>query len=281
MKKTLLSLAVAALSVGAMAQTYHEVLAHDYDGTTPCSMAAGWNAATNNASAGGEVNPVSFNAADGTLDFAVNSVSTNHGPYYQGITVYKEIGDVCKTDSFVSADYFEISMKASTTMDVVFFIQEGISPSWNYAGFSESHIETTLTTDYQVFQFDISATNLPGGSTIDLDNIGMFAIGLSDHNGSYTTGLSNEKIQIDYLKFSKNVTGIFNSATEASFEVFPNPANGDVVNFSSELNNVIVMNSLGSVVFETASAKEMNISSFENGMYILKSDEGSTKLVVE
>ena len=83
--------------------------------------------------------------------------------------------------------------------------------------------------------------------------------------------------------FHMSRVGIFDFSTNAnaSFEVFPNPANGDVVNFSKELNNVIVMNSLGTVVFEAASANDLNITSFENGMYILKSDEGSTKLIVE
>ena len=102
---------------------------------------------------------------------------------------------------------------------------------------------------------------------------------------AYNVGLAGT-FHIDWMKIgntkSELPVGLY-SAPKAttSFEVFPNPANGDVVNFSKELFNVIVMNSLGSVVFEAASAKELNIVSFESGMYILKSDEGSTKLIVE
>lgn len=112
---------------------------------------------------------------------------------------------------------------------------------------------------------------------------GLFGLDLYFRlEGDNTTALPASTFLVSSIVIGDaDVTGIFNAFETASFEIFPNPANGDVVNFSSELNNIIVMNSLGSVVFETASAKELNISSFENGMYILKSDEGSTKLVVE
>lgn len=77
-----------------------------------------------------------------------------------------------------------------------------------------------------------------------------------------------------------NVIGLGNKATVASFTIFPNPSNG-IVNFSKEVSNVVVYDATGNVVITEATATSLTTSSLEAGIYMVNTDQGSTKFIVE
>ena len=77
------------------------------------------------------------------------------------------------------------------------------------------------------------------------------------------------------------ITDIQKDQNKSSFEIFPNPIQGDELNFSKELNNIRVTNTTGIVVLEVTKASKINISALEQGVYIIKANEGTSKLVIE
>jgi hypothetical protein len=85
--------------------------------------------------------------------------------------------------------------------------------------------------------------------------------------------------------FTPIVTGVEQQGNNASYSVYPNPSNGTFsVSSTSELGNVSVYNSLGTMVYQNAtSAKQLNIElpSKEAGIYFVKVGNKMTKLIKE
>ncbi|MCX6182579.1 MAG: T9SS type A sorting domain-containing protein [Bacteroidetes bacterium] len=63
--------------------------------------------------------------------------------------------------------------------------------------------------------------------------------------------------------------------------VYPNPANADVVNFSQQLTNVNLYNTVGQLVLTNNATSKLDISTLSSGIYLLTSNEGVNKLIVE
>ena len=76
-------------------------------------------------------------------------------------------------------------------------------------------------------------------------------------------------------------TGVENVNLEEPFMVFPNPVSGDVVNFNSVID-AVVLNAAGQVVLSVRNTKTINVSALTNGIYFLRRADGETiKLIVE
>jgi len=74
-------------------------------------------------------------------------------------------------------------------------------------------------------------------------------------------------------------TGI-NTGLAASVTYYPNPAQTGSIVFSKQLHNVQVANLQGNVVFAADVMKEVTVSEWAAGLYVIKSDEGIYKLEV-
>lgn len=93
--------------------------------------------------------------------------------------------------------------------------------------------------------------------------------------------LIDANVLINHLTVgSACVNSVFGSAEKASFQLFPNPAS-DRVNFSKEVNNIVVFDATGNIVLEQESATSLNTSNLESGLYMISTDQGSSKLIVE
>jgi hypothetical protein len=94
--------------------------------------------------------------------------------------------------------------------------------------------------------------------------------------------ITNYPISITNFKMgNQNLVGLKGSVVEtATFTAYPNPAT-DKVSFGKELTNVSVLDATGNVVETLDSAKEINTSSYSAGMYLIKADQGTVKVVVE
>ncbi len=85
--------------------------------------------------------------------------------------------------------------------------------------------------------------------------------------------LSSNEAKITPVGFADDVV-----ALKAS--IYPNPATS-TLNFSEELEGVVIYNSNGTVMFSAAKAKNVNVAEFNKGIYFLQTSKGSKSFVVE
>ena len=85
--------------------------------------------------------------------------------------------------------------------------------------------------------------------------------------------LASNEAKITPVGFADDVV-----ALKAS--IYPNPATS-TLNFSEELEGVVIYNSNGTVMFSAAKAKNVNVAEFNKGIYFLQTSKGSKSFVVE
>jgi hypothetical protein len=103
--------------------------------------------------------------------------------------------------------------------------------------------------------------------------------------GENTSGTGPYSSPAGSFKVDAVVTGSFDENMSSTFSIYPNPSNGTFsVSTTSELGNVSVFNSLGTMVYQnTTSSKQLNIElpSKEAGIYFVKVGNKMTKLIKE
>jgi hypothetical protein len=290
MKKLLLSVtAIFALTFSVSAQNLN-THTEDFDSTAaealPCftKWAEGF---TFPYFAGNDFTAASFNGTEKTmeLDLTTNTDPSLHGPMYYQLSggnsadctpgVGKGLVDV------TTENKFSIRMKSTVPVQVIVFIQEENTPSWNYSKFSNSNITANVTTEYQVFELtSILDSNQEKTSKIDLSQIGAVIFELGKTDGTDYDVVSGAKVSIDYIKFGAAVVGVEDVEVSAA-NVYPNPA-GDVVNIAlgSVTGATVELSDItGKVVAAAANASgnvAFNTVGVPAGLYVVsvKSDEG-------
>ena len=85
--------------------------------------------------------------------------------------------------------------------------------------------------------------------------------------------------------YSNITTGIQPNSVSPTIGVYPNPSTGLITIFSNDaLGNIIICNSVGTIVFQTNSSavqQNIDISNNESGLYLVKVGNQTTKLVKE
>ncbi len=74
--------------------------------------------------------------------------------------------------------------------------------------------------------------------------------------------------------------GFADDIVKLKANIYPNPATS-TLNFSEELEGVVIYNSKGTVMFSAAKAKNVNVAEFNKGIYFLQTSKGSKSFVVE
>jgi|TARA_B110000261_G_C13027765_1_gene334922 hypothetical protein len=255
MKKILLSLAVIT-ALGANAQNPTN-LVEEMDGVTPCFLGYEDVGAFQGA-AGNDFTTMSYNATDGVLEIAATTHESSHGPLYYTLSGGDELecspgegkADVSGANSKVV-----LRIKSDQDVSVNLYIQEGNSPSWNYAKFSETNLTMDLTSQYQVFEL----TNLSSTSTagvvdgVDLTSIGAVVFELGSTDGDYDQ-VSGATISVDYIRLVSSVS--VNEAVVNSLNVYPNPATDQLnVVFDATSTSTVELTDLTGKVVSTQSAK--------------------------
>ncbi len=277
MKKTLLSLGMAALSFGAFSQSSGATgVDVQFDGTTPCQLANAPAGTINVGAAGGDFTAAAYNATDGTADFTVNTNTQDpaiHGPYYWNMSNADSDGTCDAANTKATFDIsanptFKVRIRATEDMPVTIFIQEGINPSYSYSKFSANALQMDLTTDWQEFTIDAVADTNALGDPVDLTQIGMIAIGFTDPGaGNAWPSVTDGVVQIDYYQLGDQVSTSLSAQAEAvNFTAYPNPATS-TINFSSDVKGTIELaNALGSVVTSTEGTS-LNVAELPAGVY--------------
>jgi hypothetical protein len=63
--------------------------------------------------------------------------------------------------------------------------------------------------------------------------------------------------------------------------VYPNPSNGQELNFNSTLHNISIVDQLGNIVYSSKEANNIQLNAAVKGIYFLKADEGIEKIIIK
>lgn len=95
------------------------------------------------------------------------------------------------------------------------------------------------------------------------------------------------EVSINWVKIGEASpsTNIFSKKEESTFNIYPNPTQGGVVQLSDEdgsaLTNVSVFDAQGNMVKSADRMESLNTDGFHSGFYIIKSDQGRQRLIVK
>ncbi len=162
----------------------------------------------------------------------------------------------------------------------------------------DDDFDTDAGPDVQIF---LSNSNVAGTGVLieDIGNEAGVNGGINHFSGTITfdTPVNTTISQYKYIGFHcvrynvswaigefgdevSLITSLADTDVTASFQAFPNPATNQV-QFSEELSNVSVYNLSGVLLESLNNANQIDVSTYENGIYFLNSDKGRIKMVVE
>lgn len=266
----------------------------DFDGNTPCFLS--WNPIGNfQGSDGHDITNMSYdpNVSDGVMLMDVKTNPTNHGPLFYKLST--ETQSSCNAgqgliDLDAGLPLMVIKAKASHPMQVVAYVQEGNTPSYDYSKISASALEMNLTTEFNYFCIQtIDTFPLTGSTKVDLSQIGAVAFFLGKTDGVNYDQVDGE-ITIDYIHLGKSYdTHLCNSTsveevTLSPVKIYPNPNSGSV---SVELNSLAktqiqVSDISGAVVSEFVTTGKPRFEfnhTLKSGVYFLQTINSNGKSV--
>jgi hypothetical protein len=178
-----------------------------------------------------------------------------------------------RPDSIVG--YYKSNLLSGDSAMIQVLLGNSPSTSTNQTGFCFGYITQNAST-YTRFSFPII---YDPAITIAPDTL-FLAIGLGSQNFNLAS-----TITVDDIQFVYNVTGV-DEIAQATFNVFPNPANNLLIIESTIEDNISIYNAVGQIVQTVqiipAVKAEVNCSQLEVGIYFLKGKNGySEKLVVK
>ncbi len=103
-----------------------------------------------------------------------------------------------------------------------------------------------------------------------------------ESNGWQPVAMSGATVTLNYLKVGAvGGVGVNELNTNNSITIYPNPSQASVVSFSQQLSNVNLYNTVGQLMLSSNTTMKLDISSLSTGIYMLTSNEGRSKLIVE
>jgi hypothetical protein len=124
----------------------------------------------------------------------------------------------------------------------------------------------TSTFDFtQVIGLDLSFVN---ASQPETNNWGPEAI-------------TDVNVSVNSVKLGAGTTKTASTLAASVFSMYPNPTNGGVVNFSTQLETVQVYNSLGQLLVAGSNTSSIDTSTLPTGVYFVTTNLGTKKLFVK
>jgi hypothetical protein len=94
--------------------------------------------------------------------------------------------------------------------------------------------------------------------------------------------ITDATVTLNYFKLGAvGGVGINDINGNSLVSIYPNPSNAGLVNFSEQLTNVNLYNTVGQLMLSANTAKKLDISTLSAGIYMLTSTQGMSKLIVE
>lgn len=253
------------------------------------------------------------NAATNSIDYTITQNQGYYEPFlmvfgsYAEGTTKKEFTIDLSSDANVSFDVtnggdkaikFTVQLQDINNKSLV-YLPSVVGEADEYKhniGFSQGETAPLAAGATKTFAFDFATAitgcqpgNVVGGegscgTAFDLSKVKAITFtAVNDLNTPAYAPLTiaDYKMSIKNFKMGNQATvGISKKSNVASFAVYPNPVSGTAT-FSEELTNVTVYDFTGNVVATEASASSLNTTDLQAGMYMISSDQGTTKIVVE
>ena len=140
---------------------------------------------------------------------------------------------------------------------------------------------TSTSTDAEVltWTFPAGASSLTSSvvaPVVSLKSTGTKSICLKADN---TTCKTTKTICKDV---TVTIVGLLeNQELSATFVAYPNPVMGGKIEFSKTINNVVIIDALGTEISSGSQMTKLDVSSYNAGIYFIKSDEGTVRVVVK
>ncbi|MBC7391135.1 MAG: T9SS type A sorting domain-containing protein [Opitutaceae bacterium] len=198
-----------------------------------------------------------------------------------------------KPNTVVTEAYKEqisFTLDAGASVDTVLDFNESRYPSYTpyYPEYKKDDCNRSLS----------STTNVPNPTKIrNFDYTKLYAVTFTVVNEKvlypYPGGedgykpdvLNNASFQISKFRVGiQNALGLNDddqSSNTKVLSVYPNPVNNGILNLSAIAQNIKVLDVLGNVMMTSSSAKELNVSSLNKGVYTLQCSKGTSRFVVE
>ena len=77
------------------------------------------------------------------------------------------------------------------------------------------------------------------------------------------------------------VTGVTQTLADNVLNVYPNPCTSDFIKFTSVVNNIEIYNVRGELILNTTQADKLSVSQLKAGLYHIKTNQGSAKLMIQ
>lgn len=139
-------------------------------------------------------------------------------------------------------------------------------------------------TDPQNVKF-MDYKNSRSTSTFDGDNGAESLIFISATNGpnaNHYLVVANEisgTLSIYEVVDNNQPTSVNDKAGGSTFNIFPNPSNGDIVYFN-RMASVEIYDITGKMVHSAANAQSIDVSGYESGMYFVRTTDGAVKQMI-
>lgn len=238
-------------------------------GVTPCSLTS-WSFNTDNDSEGWTKNAqISGTVSGGTYNLAVSGGDPN-------ISSIPDLGISATEYPFV-----RVRMKSSNVGDMELFWGRDDAKTFR-AGFKSVQSISNTQGEFVDYVFDM--TGVPEWKDViyrlRLDpqpgsgqNVAIDEIFLEKEDKRDCLGIWEGTATIDDC-----VTSTIEKET-IQFNIYPNPSHSGTLNFSKEL--VWSLNTLDGKQILSGKSKSIDVSNLKNGIYLLKTDHGIRKIVIE
>ncbi|MFT6715453.1 MAG: hypothetical protein ACJA0Q_000080 [Saprospiraceae bacterium] len=100
-------------------------------------------------------------------------------------------------------------------------------------------------------------------------------------NGWEPEAISDVSVSVNSVKIGLGSAASTSSVSIDDFSMYPNPSNGQTVNFSTQLETVQVYNSLGQLLLSEVNVSSIDVSTLTTGVYVVKTNLETKKLFVK
>lgn len=193
-----------------------------------------------------------------------------------GVTKLNNFGELEWKKSFGGDGFFDVPRSLQLTPDGGFIIAGVTNSNWSgnvgpSNGAQDMWVIKLSGNGTLQWQKCLGGTTYDGANEIQVtsDN-GYIIAGFSQSNNGNVTGNHGGtdfwivKLMPDAILETKDISSHTNVV-----HFYPNPAK-DKISFNQSITNVVLYSIIGTTIFETNNIKELNISHFKRGNYILK-----------
>ena len=229
---------------------------------------------------------IPFGDEEGSTDIIYNSFTNNSSVYvaksssaenWAGVTVSNESGlenniPVTSSNSKMYVHTY-VTGSSNTGIPVRLKIENKNDPTQSV----ETEAYTTVVDAYEVLEFDFN--NEATGTAALNDSYPFNMASLFFNFGS--AGDNQTVYYFDNISFGSPISLGLDSVSNESFKLYPNPVEDHLYIQSSDttIKNIDIYNILGKKIYSTSSENRLDMSSYSAGIYFVKINNSTFKIV--